>query len=117
MTTTKTTFKKSFFFPQKNVYVIFYFSCSLYFFLGQVWIQQPFNIKVYSTTFFFCFLGDVEKNAPGYLQIILLVYAAKMAEERAWKNGSTTQLFILFQKKEGKKGIRKYKVEKLYGKK
>jgi len=28
-------------------------------------------------------LGDVEKNAPGYLQIILLVYAAKMAEKRA----------------------------------
>ena len=43
------------------------------------------NIEVYSTTFF---LGDDEKNAPGYLQIILLVYAAKMAETA--KNGQKT---------------------------
>ena len=49
--------------------------------------NSHFNIEVYSTTFLFLFklfsvfmMGDENmrrKNAPGYLQIVLLVYAAK----------------------------------------
>ena len=104
MTTTKTTFKKSFFSPKKNVYVIFCFSCSLYFFLGQVWIQQPFNIKVYSTTFFSVFWETLKKMPRVIYKSFFWSMLQKWLRRGPEKTDPQLNILFCFKKRRGKRG-------------
>ena len=86
------------------MYVKFCFSCSLYFFLGQVWIQQPFNIKVYSTTFFSVFWETLKKMPRVIYKSFFWSMLQKWLRRGPEKTDPQLNFLFCFKKRRGKKG-------------